>query len=352
MPVLERLPPSDGRPDLLVLRAIKLGDLLVGVPALRALRRAFPEHRIALATTAWLAPLVELLPVDLHVAQHGLDHPIAASAGQVDIAVNLHGSGPESADLIAALHAPHEIRHARPDEEPVAMPTDIGPARRGPRFDTHPAWVRGVHERVRWADLMLAHGIAADPDDVAIAVPEVAPPVEDAAIVHVGAFYGARHWPVERFAAVARALALDGEHVVITGGAEDRERALAVAAAASLPEESVLAGRADLAAFAALIAAARSVVTVDTGAAHLASAYGIPSVVMFGPALPEEWAPPAAGPHVVLTDARVRRGDVFAADPDPALLAVQPADVLEALATVQAPRTSVSARQGQGLLNG
>ncbi|WP_066520187.1 glycosyltransferase family 9 protein [Curtobacterium ammoniigenes] len=332
MPALAQLPPSDGRPDLLVLRAIKLGDVLVGVPALRALRRSFPDHRIALATTAWLAPLVELLPVDVHIAQHGLDHPIAAPDAQIDIAVNLHGSGPESADLIEALGAHREIRHARPDEAPGSP---------------HPPWVRGVHERARWADLMTAHGIPANADDVAIAVPSTPPMVGDAAIVHVGAFYGARHWPVDRFAAVARSLAQNGEHVVVTGGAEDRDRALAVARQAGLSEDSVLAGRADLTAFAALIAAARAVVTVDTGAAHLASAYGRPSVVLFGPALPEEWGPPASGPHVVLTDARVRRGDVFASDPDPALLAVTPDDVLEALAGV-IDRPTLRDRQAAG----
>ena len=58
-----------GEPMLLVLRALQLGDLLVAVPALRALGRAFPGHRLVYAAPAWLAEAVglvgafELLPV-------------------------------------------------------------------------------------------------------------------------------------------------------------------------------------------------------------------------------------------------------------------------------------------------
>ncbi len=57
----------------------------------------------------------------------------------------------------------------------------------------------------------------------------------------------------------------------------------------------------------------------------------MPSVVLFGPAPPEAWGPPSTGPHIVLTDASVRRGDVFAEDPDPAILAVTADDVLAAV---------------------
>lgn len=315
MTAVDTMPPSDGRPELVVLRAIKLGDLLVAVPALHAIRRAFPDHRITLATTAWLAPVVELVPdVDVHLAQHGLDHPIAAPAGTVDVAVNLHGAGPESSDLVAALGARLVLGHADPSNG----------------FDG-PPWPEGVHERERFTRMLEWHGIAADPDDVGIARPAAEPVAVGAAVVHVGAFHGARHWPTDRFADVVRGLRERGLDVVLTGGADDVDRAAAVADAAGLAPGAVLAGVLDLQAFAGVIAAARLVVTVDTGAAHLASAYGIPSVVVFGPAPPESWGPPASGPHVVLTDASVRRGDVFAEDPDPALLAVGAEDVLDAV---------------------
>ena len=71
-------------------------------------------------------------------------------------------------------------------------------------------------------------------------------------------------------------------------------------------------------------------VSADTGAAHLATAFRRPSVVLFGPAPPEEWGPPP-GPHVALTKAELRRGDTFAQEADPALLGVSVQEVLDAV---------------------
>ena len=306
--------PGDGRPVALVLRALGLGDLLVAVPALRALRRARPEHRVVLAAPEWLRPVVELTgSVDTLLPVTGLDEPLPDPGAPVDLAVNLHGRGPQSHARLDALAPRHRVGHAAPGWD-------------------GPVWVDEVLERARWLAVLEPHGIAGDPDDVTIARPPVDSPARGAAVVHVGAAYGSRSWPADRFAAVVRALTAAGHEVVLTGSGAERERATTIAAAAGLADAANLAGRTDLAELAALVADAALVVTVDTGAAHLATAYATPSVVLFGPAPVARWGPPAGGPHVVLTDERVRRGDVFAADPDPALLAVAVDDVLAATA--------------------
>ncbi|MCC9144364.1 MULTISPECIES: glycosyltransferase family 9 protein [unclassified Arthrobacter] len=305
------------RPELLVLRALKLGDLLVAVPALKALRREFPGHRIRYAAQEWLRPVLPLTgAVDDLLPLHGLDVPIPLEPGQIDIAVNLHGSGPESCSRLEAVQPARRIGHA------------------GPGWDG-PPWKDGVHERDRWADLLSWHGIPADPLDYRLDPPPAAAGVPEAVVIHVGAAYGSRLWPADRFADVARELSAAGAPVLFTGSAGERRRALAVASAAGLPTESVVAGKLRLEEFAAVIARSRLVLSADTGAAHLASAYARPSVVLFGPAPVSEWGPPP-GPHIALTDESRRRGDTFAGDPDPALLAVTVEDVLSAVEKLEA----------------
>lgn len=318
-PNIARFEDSDARPDLLALRALKLGDLLVAVPAVQALRRAYPGHRLTLAVPGWLEPIVSLIAgVDAILPTPGLDALLPVGAGAVDVAVNLHGSGPESRRVIDALAARLAIVH-RVHELDGLNGGD-------PRM---PEWRDDLLERERWVRLLQAYGIPGDPDEVRLLSSPRRTGIVGAAVMHVGAFYGSRRWPVERFAVVAQHLAATGHRVVFTGSAAERERAVAVASLAGLGDETVLAGVLGLAEFAAVIEDAEVVVSADTGAAHLASAYARPSVVIFGPAAPENWGPPP-GPHVVLTDASVRRGETFAAEPDPALLAVTAEEVIAA----------------------
>jgi ADP-heptose:LPS heptosyltransferase len=91
----------------------------------------------------------------------------------------------------------------------------------------------------------------------------------------------------------------------------------------------VLAGRTDLVALAALVAGAARVLCGDTGVAHLATAYGIPSIVLFGPVPPDEWGPPRErAHHRALWSGR--RGDPHAPRPDPGLLQITVDDVVAA----------------------
>lgn len=321
---MEHNPGDDPRPTALVLRALHLGDLLVAVPALRALRRALPGHRIVLATTAPLAPLVALVDAVDELLPTSAPDALRWTRGAPDVAVNLHGRGPQSHRALDALDPVRRIGFAA-----AGWP--------GPRFDEVAA--RHAHERERWCAMLRSHGMAADPGDLrlpapaGVSTPRACAPV----IVHPGARYGAKRWPVRRFAEVAASLNCPLTPVVITGSADEQDLAHAVAGAAGLGASRVLAGQTDLEQLCALVAGAAVVVSGDTGVAHLAAAFGTPSVTVFGPVDPARWGPPADGPHIALGDASARRGDPFADDPDPALLAVGVGDVLRAAARLRAP---------------
>ncbi len=262
---------------VLALRALGIGDLATAVPALRGLRAGFPSRRLVLAAPPWLAPLAELTgAVDRLVPLSGLDgHPDALPSPA--IAVNLHGRGPQSHRLLARLHPEQLIAFRCPE---AGCPDG-------------PEWTDDEHEVARWCRLLDWYGIAAYPGDLDLHVPAVPPPVRDAAIVHPGGSCPARRWSEGRFAKVARHLHEAGEHVLVTGSPSEARLARRVAAMAHLHPERVLAGDTDVGTLAALVASARLVVSGDTGVAHLATAYGTPSVVLFGPVPPRLWAPPA-----------------------------------------------------------
>lgn len=305
------------RPRLVVLRALKLGDLLVAVPALRALARAFPDHHRVLAAPAWLEPLALLTGAVHEVVD---TEPLAAldpSLRGAEVAVNLHGRGPESTEVLRAT-GPRQL---------VA-------------FDLPgcPSWSADEHERLRWCRLLEGVGVPTDPDDLLLARPDRAGPAgaagaaraAGATVVHPGASTGARRWPAARWAAVVAAEVAAGRSVVVTGAAEERELAEAVAVASGCRDVSVLAGRTDLLDLVALVADAGRVVCGDTGIAHVATATGTPSVVLFGPTSPGTWGPPPWGPHRVLW--RGRTGEALAKDPDPGLLLITVEDVVGAIA--------------------
>lgn len=303
-------PGRDPVREVLVLRALGVGDLLTAVPALRGLRAAHPAARLTLAAPAALTRLALLTGAVDRVVDAAPLAPLPRQVHGADLAVNLHGRGPQSTALLR----------------------DTGPRRLvawAPDGAAGPAWRDDEHEVARWCRLLAEGGIPADPTDLRLARPDVAAPMAGAVVVHPGAALPSRRWPATRWGEVARALSTSGVPVVVTGGPDEVGLAREVAERAGLTGGAVLAGRTGLLELAALIADARLLVSPDTGVAHLATALGTPSVVLFGPASPALWGPPAGrARHRVLWSGRT--GDPFAAAPDPGLLTLTPADVLAA----------------------
>ena len=279
-----------------------LGDTVMAVPALRALRRAHPEARMLLAG------------------------PWATALGGQDLADTLVTYPRAWSRRLPAADA---VRRFAPDTA-LLMPNSFESALA--------AWYWGAGRRIGFASggrglmltdevpmpeprrhqideyLLLAERCAGVPDG---REPRLEPPPADGAErrearallasvgatgrpaigVHLGAAYGpSKTWPPERVADLCRLLDADGARAVLLGAAEDAAIAGAVAAVAPA---AVLAGRDRPALIPALLSELHALVCGDTGIAHLAAALGTPAVVLFGPTDPALSAP--RGPVRVLT---------------------------------------------------
>jgi ADP-heptose:LPS heptosyltransferase len=298
------------RPVAVVLRALKLGDLITGLPAIRLLRTVRPDHHVVLATPGHWAPIVGRSDPAIEVLDTAELQPLMGAPDVPDLAIDLHGNGPASRDLLLPLRPRQVIAYA----------------------DGAVQWRHDEHEVARWcrllreglpepsAPLFGVPGILGAPPDVAVPSQRV--------MVHPGAASPSRRWPPERFAAVALLLAAEGHDVVVTGGPGEEELAVTVARAAGVECLIDL----DLLTLLALVGRARLVISGDTGIAHVAAAYAVPSVTLFGPVSPGRWGPPDHPRHQVLWHGD-DTGDPHGSDVDPALARIKVDAVLAAART-------------------
>ena len=302
-------------PVVLALRALGLGDFLTGLPALSLLRQALPDHSVVLAAPAVFAPLVPYVAAIDSLLPTGELMPLDRSFAGVDVAVDLHGKGPKSRRLLADLQPGRLVGFADPA---TGFPG--------------PPWQAAEHEVARWCRLVAtAFELDAVPWPSVVGAVDVPPlaVAEGLTLLHPGAAAASRRWPADRFATVAAQLIGEGHRVVITGGPAERTLAERVAAESGAPTMLDLS----LLQLLATVAAARLVVSGDTGIGHVASNYRTPSVLLFGPVSPAEWGPPEDPVHRVIF-AGNGTGDPHGTDPDPALLQITVPEVLDAVHAV------------------
>jgi len=115
-----------------------------------------------------------------------------------------------------------------------------------------------------------------------------------------GAEYGpAKRWPAGHFAALARQLTLP---VVLLGSAKESDLCAGIAAAVNAAHAGRcvdLSGRTSLDQALALISAAKAMVSNDSGLMHVAAAFGVPQVALFGSSSPLHTPPLSDKAHVV-----------------------------------------------------
>jgi ADP-heptose:LPS heptosyltransferase len=298
---------------LLVRLRVGLGDLLCGVPALRALRLARPDLHVAMLTWAEMAPVVSRYAgyVDELVDFPGWpgipERPPDAAAlpgflaavreRRFDAALQVYGDRPAANHVTEAVGA----RVAGGFHDPARHPAD--PA-------THLAYPGSMHEVHRHLSLFQHLGVPPAGEDLEFPL-DGADRAEAAAltgpgpyaVVHPGATSSSRRWPVPRWAAVGDELARGGLRVLVTGVPGEEALTAAVVGAMTEPAHDAC-GATSLGGFAAVLAGAELLASTDTGAAHLAIAVGTPTVTVFLSGDPRRWAGLRRDRH------RVARADV------------------------------------------
>jgi len=277
---------------LAVLRANAIGDYLVSLPALEALRAAYPEAELVLLATDWHAgflagrpgPVDRCLPVPPTVGVRD-DRPPALPATvdrffarmrteRFDLAVQLQGGGRHSNPFVRRLGA----RVTAGSQASDAPPLD--------RTVPYTGHQHEIHRFLEVADLVGATPVTLEPRlpvtaaDRAEAAAALATDDRPLVVLHPGANDSRRRWPVERLAEVGSELARKGARLVVIG--TRAEQPLADRLLATLEGEAAdLTGRLGLGGLAGLLAQATLLVGNDSGPRHLAAAVGTATVAVY-----------------------------------------------------------------------
>ncbi len=307
---------------ILIVKTSAIGDVSHTLPALHALRAAFPSARIdwlverEAADIVWQHPALDRVLVSERrqwIAAWRAGRRLEALQGVFRLASELRAVSYDllfdfqnllkSSVFVALARARRKVGFGRGmehaemsylflNERIPAVPMDMHAVERElyilravgvpvseVRFDLP---LTKAHHR-RAADILAAHGLGGSKRLIALNPMTTWP---------------TKHWPSERFVHLADRLAAAGWDLVFTGGPADRQAIAEICGAMRRPAANI-AGQTSLMELAAAYRRVRALVTTDTGPMHLAAAVGTPVVAVFGPTAPWRTGPYGHGHRVV-----------------------------------------------------
>lgn len=301
--------------NVLLLQLKRIGDLILTVPAIAAVRHAYPAARITLVVAHGSRELLPAIP--------GVDRGLVARGNAVDLG-----------QWLALLCARFDycLDFSRTDRS--AFLSWISGARERFTYDTVrrepirqlcytgfiPSQVREVHTIDHHLALLAPLGVPAASREVHLVLPESAKRKaaeiihthgldEGFVILHPGSARAEKFWVARRWAELADTFSAR-TRVVITGSPSMMEH-LHIGEIKTFLKHPVidLSGELDLLTLCALIEKARLLVTIDSAPMHLAAALGTPQVALFGPTNPYHWRPRTTPAIILQGRASAARSD-------------------------------------------
>lgn len=357
LPVAGRMRPElRGTVDdtVLILQPDHLGDIVLSQPAVQHLRDTNPDSRLIAVVGPWSSEITSMAwPVDEieTVAYPGFTRDargsvIAPYRQLRDNAKKLRSLRPRAAFVL------------RPDAwwaawlASMVSPVVVTAAdQRTRQFATHVVSLDGVeHATSRSLHIAANEPAFSVPPSSRLRIPRSTEDAEEAQrimrehgvsaryiVIHSGSGAAIKEWPAHRWRAVAETLSANDTTIVLTGSRDEiptcREIASGVTNCVSL------AGLTTVQALAEVMRGATVVLGPDCGPLHLAVATGTPTVHLFGPSAPRKygpWGDPERHRVVTANWSCPRCGDLSPARTAGCgcMLAIQPADVIEAARSV------------------
>ncbi len=305
------MPTSTDHPRILLVKLSSFGDVIHALPALEALRSAYPRGQLTWLVEEAYTPLLrghpaldEVLAIPrVRLGENPGPRDFLAlirlarrlRAQPFDLVVDLQGLL-KSALWVALAKSPRKVGYDGTREGSYLVLTEkVAPY----DLDAHAVW-RYLH-LARYlgappAPPRFRLGLAGDADLEGIIPRAAARPLS---VIHPGARWASKLWPAGSWAGLADWLSRGrGFTVALTGSRGDRELAQAIADETPAPILN-LAGRTTLPELAAIFRQAALAVTADTGPMHLAAALGTKVVAIFGPTAPWRTGPFGEGHEIV-----------------------------------------------------
>lgn len=288
---------------IIVFRALQLGDMLCHIPAMRTLRRAYPQAHITLAGLPWAKAFAERFnqyyddfmwfPGYPGLPEQNVEPVMFAlfldqvQGRNFDLALQMQGNGTIVNAMVELFGAHYTAGFYQPGDYVPNQKYFMSYPDEGSEIERHVRLMEflGIPSQSMALEFPVTRQDQQDYDNLKLHLLH-----KEYVCIHPGSRGSWRQWPTAHFAAMADYAVDCGFEAVITGTSNEADIVNDVVNHMQQPAIN-LAGKTSLGAIAVLIKNAYALISNCTGVSHLAAAFKTPSIVISMDGEPERWGP-------------------------------------------------------------